>query len=158
MRTPNPDHVARLIEVVNRAPYLRLISMRLETIGAGWSRFAVDLGEEHLQPFGLVHGGVIASIIDTAASWAVFYGIEEQDVGFTSVDLKLNYLAPAVPSVAERLLASGRQIKLGRTLGYAEAQVTDAAGKVLAHGTTTVMVLPGRAPAADPPFPAKFQD
>jgi len=50
----------------------------------------------------------------------------------------------------------GRQIKLGRTLGYADCKVTDVNEKLLAFGTLTVMVLPGKAPVVDPPFPGKF--
>jgi len=45
---------------------------------------------------------------------------------------------------------------MGKNLGYAEAQVTDETGKILAHGTSTIMILQGTAPAAEPPFPLKF--
>jgi uncharacterized protein (TIGR00369 family) len=58
--------------------------------------------------------------------------------------------------VSGKLIAKGRQIKIGKTLGYAEAEVTDENGKLLAHGTSTLMILPGKALAADPPLPAKF--
>ncbi|MGD2271420.1 MAG: PaaI family thioesterase [Desulfobacterales bacterium] len=155
MKTPNPEHVESLVGLINRSPYFKLISMRACEIGVGFSRFEIDLGKKHLQPFGLVHGGVFASIIDTAASWALFYGIEDHDAGMTSVDLKLNYLSPAVTG---KLIAKGRQIKLGHTLGYAESDVIDKNGKILAHGTSTIMILPGKAPAADPPLPPKFID
>ena len=153
MRTPNPEYVARLLDVINRSPYFELISMKIREIGVGYSIFETDLDKKHLQPFGLVHGGVFASLIDTAASWALFYGIEDQHAGLTSVDLKLNYLSPAASG---KLIAKGRQIKMGKTLGYAEAQVTDETGKLLAHGTSTIMILLGTAPSADPPFPPKF--
>ena len=153
MKTPNPEHVERLVSVINSSPYFALISMKIREIGIGYSLFEVDLGERHLQPFGLVHGGVFASIIDSAASWAIFYGIEDENGGLTSVDLKLNYLAPAVSG---KLMARGRQITLGKTLGYAEAQVTDERGKIIAHGTSTVMIIPGNMPVLQPPFPPKF--
>lgn len=153
MKTPNPEHVARLADVITSSPYFKLISMKVREIGVGYSLFEIDLHKKHLQPFGLVHGGVFASLIDTAASWAVFYGIEDQNAGLTSVDLKLNYLAPAMSG---KLMAKGRLIKMGNTLSYAEAHVTDASGKILAHGTSTIMILQGKAPAADPPLPPKF--
>ena len=60
------------------------------------------------------------------------------------------------PAVSGKLFARGRQIKVGRTLGYAEAQVVDQTEKILAHGTSTVIILPGKAIKADPPLPAKF--
>ena len=64
-----------------------------------------------------------------------------------------------VPAVSGKLIAKGRQIKLGKTLGYAEAEVTDVNGKILTHGTSTVILLPGQGNnylSADPPLPPKF--
>jgi uncharacterized protein (TIGR00369 family) len=153
MTTPNPEHVNRLISVINNAPYFKLLSMKILEIGIGYSVTEINLTDKHLNPFGGVHGGVFSSIIDSAASWAFFYAIEDETAGITSVDLKLNYLAPAVSG---KMIAKGRQIKLGKTLGYADARVKDKDGKLLAHGTLTVMIIPGKAPIADPPFPPKF--
>lgn len=153
MKKPNPEYIRRINEIVNVCPYFELLSMRLTDVGIGFSSLEIELARKHLQPFGVVHGGVFASIIDAAAFWSVYYGIEDPGVGITTVDLKLNYLAPAASG---KLIASGRQIKVGRTLGYAEGQVADQTGKVLAHGTSTVIVLPGKAIEADPPLPPKF--
>ncbi len=153
MKKPNPEYIKRMNTIVNRCPYFELLSMKLVDIGIGRSTLEIGLSQKHLQPFGIVHGGVFASIIDAAAFWSLYYDIEDPDVGMTTVDLKLNYLAPAVSG---KLIASGRQIKAGRRLGYAEAQVADQSGKVLAHGTSTVIILPGKAIKADPPLPPKF--
>ena len=97
----------------------------------------------------------ISSIIDSAASWALFYGIEDENAGLTSVNLNLNYLSPVKEG---KLVAEGRQIKLGNTLGYGICQVSDTGGKLLAYGTLTVMILPGKAPAISPPSIKKFLD
>jgi len=153
MQKPNPEYVKRIKELVNSSPYFSLLAMKIIDIGMGFSVVEIDLDQKHLQPFGLVHGGVFASIIDAAAFWAFFYEIEDQNAGATSVDLKLNYLAPAMSG---RLIARGHQIKHGKTLGYAEARVTDENSKVLAHGTSTLMTMPGKGITADPPLPAKF--
>ena len=155
MKKPNPEYIRRINEIVNVCPYFELLSMKLTDVGIGYSSLEIELAQKHLQPLGIVHGGVFASIIDAAAFWSIYFEIEDQDAGITTVDLKLNYLAPAVSG---KLLARGRQIKTGRTLGYAEAQVEDRDGKVLAHGTSTVIILPGRAIEADPPLPPKFID
>jgi len=153
MKTINPEYIERVNQLVNCSPYFDLLSMKISDVGAGFSEMKVDLAQKHLQPFGFVHGGVFASIIDAAAFWSLFYEIEDQDTGVTTVDLKLNYLAPAVSG---KLIARGRQIKLGRTLGYADAEVTDTGGRILAHGTSTVILLPGQGLTADPPLPPKF--
>ena len=149
----NAAYIKRLNQLINRCPYFKLLSMKIRDVGRGFSTLEIDLSEKHLQPFGMVHGGVFASIIDAAAFWALFYDIEDQKAGATTVDLKLNYLAP---SVSGKLIAKGRQIKLGKTLGYAEAEVTDANDKILAHGTSTLIILAGKGLDTDPPLPPKF--
>jgi uncharacterized protein (TIGR00369 family) len=155
MKKPNPAYIKRISEIVNFCPYFELLSMKMQDIGIGYSVLEIDLTKKHLQPFGMVHGGVFASIIDAAAFWSVYFGIEDQSAGLTTVDLKLNYLAPAASG---KLIARGRQIKVGSTLGYAEAEVTDETGKVLTHGSSTVIILSGKAIEADPPLPPKFID
>ena len=153
MKTSNPEYINRIREIVSTSPYFELLSMKLVDVGIGYSAVEIDLTQKHLQPFGAVHGGVFSSIIDAAAFWAVYCGIEDQEAGMTTVDLKLNYLAPAVSG---KIISSGHQIKLGRTLGYAEAEVLDQNGKILAHGTSTLIIIPGKAVKADPPLPPKF--
>ncbi|MGD9080804.1 MAG: PaaI family thioesterase [Desulfobacterales bacterium] len=153
MKTLNPEYIKRIREIVSTCPYFELLSMELVDVGIGYSSLEIDLTRKHLQPFGMVHGGVFSSIVDAATFWAVYCGVEDQEAGMTTVDLKLNYLAPAASG---KLIASGRQIKLGRTLGYAEAEVLDENGKILAHGTSTVIIMPGKAVKADPPLPPKF--
>jgi len=150
---PNPEYIKRLKQIINNAPYFSLLSMEMRDIGLGYSTFAINIDKKHMQPFGAVHGGVLTSIIDSAAFWAAYYGIEDQTTGLVSVDLKLNFLAPALSG---RLIAEGRQIKLGKTLGYAEAKVLNEKGQILAHGTSTLMVLPGKGIIGDSTFPAKF--
>ena len=153
MKTPNPEYIKRMREIVSTCPYFELLSMKLLDMGIGYSVLEIDLTQKHLQPFKMVHGGVFSSIIDAAAFWAVYPGIEDPAAGMTTVDLKLNYLAPAASG---KLIARGRQIKVGRTLGYAEAKVVNQDEKILAHGTSTVIILPGKAIEVDPPLPPKF--
>ncbi len=153
MKTPNPEHIDELVRAINAAPYFQLLHMRVLDMGLGFAVVEIDLASRHLQPYGIVHGGVLASLIESATSWAVFYGIEDEGAGVTTVDLKLNYLAPATPGKA---IAKGRQIKLGRTLAYADAEVSTEDGRLLAHGTSTLMILAGKAPHISPASPNKF--
>ncbi len=137
-RRLNPEYVEAVAGLVNRSPYFKLLSMRLEDLEWGESFLAIDLGEDHLQPYGMVHGGVFASIVDAAAFWAAFSRMED-DAGLTTVEMKLNYLAPARKG---RLQARGRCIKLGKSLALAEASVFDQEERLLAHGTATMMCVP----------------
>jgi uncharacterized protein (TIGR00369 family) len=150
---PNPGHVARIRSLVNSSPYFDLLSMQILDIGLGYAKLEILLQRKHLQPFGVAHGGVYASIIDAAAFWSVYFGVDNPRATLTTVDLKLNYLAPASEG---KLLAKGRQIKVGRRLAYAEAEVADGRGRILAHGTSTLIILTGRSLPADPPLPPKF--
>ncbi len=134
----NPEYVKETSVVVNASPYFQLMSMRLLDFDIGSSDLEILVETKHLQPFGVVHGGVFSTLIDAAAFWAVYPEIDEK-FGMTSVDLKLNYLAPAK---AGKLVARGRKIKLGKTLGLGEAEVLNEEGKILAHGTSTLIVLP----------------
>ena len=155
MKPLNPAYLKRICQLVDTCPYFQLLSMRLIEAGQGASLLTIDLDTRHLQPFGIVHGGVFASIVDAAAFWAVYGDLADPTAGLTTVDLKLNYLAPASNG---QLTARGKTIKLGRRLGYAEAFVFNQTGTLVAHGTSTVMVLAGKAMNADPPLPAKFID
>ncbi|MEE8399730.1 MAG: PaaI family thioesterase [Desulfobacterales bacterium] len=138
MKKPNPAYIEQLNRIVSESPYFSLLSMKMVDIGIGFSLFEMDVDRKHFHPFGFTHGGVFASIIDSAAFWAMHFDLDDPDSRMISVDLKLNFLAPAASG---KLIARGRRIKHGKTLGYAEAEVTDEKGKILAHGTSTLMTL-----------------
>ncbi|MDY6822533.1 MAG: PaaI family thioesterase [Thermodesulfobacteriota bacterium] len=135
-KTINPQWLYEIKKVVNFCPYFQLQQMTLEDLGWGSARLAIDLEERHLQPFGLVHGGVFASLMDAAGFWAVYSQLPES-VGLTTVELKINYLASMISG---RLIGLGSCIKLGRTIGLGDARIENEDGKLVAHGTTTVMV------------------
>ena len=115
--------------------------------GLSWQQSSRDLmrgtvvvTDRVCQPFGIVHGGVIATLLDTATFWAGFYVLPE-DAGLVNVDLKLNYLKAVAGG---RLVATGKCLRAGRQLSYTEASVTDEKGELVAHGTSTLMALPGK--------------
>jgi len=135
----NPKHVRMVIDIINRGPYFRHLSMPVKDIGKGYSLVELDIGNEHLNPFGGLHGGVYASAIDTAAYWAVYCELDE-DVGLISLDLKVDYLAPVN---AGKLIVKGRSIKIGKTICLAEATAFDQNDKWLAHGISKMMVTQG---------------
>ena len=89
----NPKYKEAISRVVNQSPYFSLISMEIKDLEWGTSVLEVQLEEKHLQPFGYVHGGAIASVMDAAAFWAVFPQVQD-GMGLTTVEIKVNYLAP----------------------------------------------------------------
>jgi uncharacterized protein (TIGR00369 family) len=134
----NPKYKEALSKLVNDSPYFSLLSMEIKDLEWGTSLLGVELEEKHLQPFGYVHGGLIASVIDAAAFWAVFPQVKD-GMGLTTVEMNVNYLAPVQKG---KLVAKGRCIKIGRTLALGEAYINSAEGNLLAHGTATMMIVP----------------
>jgi uncharacterized protein (TIGR00369 family) len=140
MPEPNEAYIKKLIEKVNTSPFPRHLRMKLVAISFDQATVKLETGQCHLQPFGIVHGGVMATLIDTATFWSVFLRLPE-NAGLVNIDLKLNYLKSIASGV---MSAEGRCIRAGRSINYAEASVKDSKGNLIAHGTSTLMVLPGK--------------
>jgi len=139
MRDLNPKHVEAVVDLINQGPFFKLLSIQVKDLGKGYSLVEIDVGNEHLNPFGGLHGGAYASVIDTAAYWSVYCELDE-NVGLTSLDLKVDFLAPANVG---KMMVKGRSIKMGRTICLAEATAFDQQEKWLAHGVSKMMVLQG---------------
>jgi len=140
MLQANEAYIKELIALVNSSPFPSHLPFRLVSLNLDHATVELDIDKPHLQPFGIVHGGVLATLIDTATFWAVFMRLPE-DTGLVNIDLKLNYLRTASEG---RLIAEGHSLKSGRTISYAESSVRDSQGKLVAHGTSTLMALPGK--------------
>ena len=148
----NPAHTEAIAKIVNISPYLSLLSMELKHLDKGESRFDIETGQKHLQPYGIIHGGVCASLIDAACYWAVYAGIDEI-VGLTTIELKINYLSPVSKG---RLIGKGKSIKIGKTICLGEASIEDEKGDLVAHGTSTLMVLDALKLQGQSHLPPKF--
>ncbi len=136
----NPDYIRELVELINASPFPAHMSMRLAAIDFDQAVIELQASRSHLQAYGIIHGGVLATLIDTATFWAVYMRIPE-DAGLVNIDLKLNYLKPVENGL---LRAEGRAIRSGQTICYAEAEVFNSARDLVAHGTSTLMILPGK--------------
>ena len=140
MPTPNPAYIHRLKEMVRTAHFPTHMNMTIADIDLDRADIDLTLNTFHLQPMGIVHGGVLATLIDTATFWAAFMRLP-QDTGLVNVDLKLNYLKPVIHG---ELRAQGQCIQAGKRISYATAQVIDEEGQIITHGTSTLMALPGK--------------
>ena len=139
MQKLNLRHVDYIISLMNQSPYFKLLSIMVKDLGIGYSLLEVDIENRHLNPFGGVHGGVYSSVIDTAAYWAAYCELDE-NAGLISLDLNVNFLAPVRNS---KLIVKGRRIKTGKTVCIAEATAFDQANKMVAHGTSKLMMTQG---------------
>ncbi len=101
--------------------------------------FAATPGEDAYNPLGSVHGGYIATLLDSALGCAVHTTLKSR-LGYTTLELKINYLRP-MSAATGRIEAEGRVVQTGRRAAFAEGKVTDAKGRVYATATTTCLVF-----------------
>jgi len=130
MRKVNPEYAKAIMAIANRAPYLKLLGMKICELDYGYCRVETQINDSLNNPFASVHGGVFSSILDTATFWALYCCIGEED-GITTLDLQVNNLAAAASG---KIIAEGRLIRMGRTIGLAEGTLKDENGKVASMG------------------------
>ncbi|MFF3857299.1 PaaI family thioesterase [Micromonospora sp. NPDC002575] len=121
-------------------PVMHLIDMgRME---ADEGRVAVELTpqEFHYNPLGTVHGGIISTLLDTAAACAVHTTLPA-GVGYTSLDLNVKFLRPVTVD-SGTLRCEGTVLQSGRRTALAEARLTDESGRLVAHATSTCLLFP----------------
>ncbi|GAA0809518.1 PaaI family thioesterase [Spirilliplanes yamanashiensis] len=95
--------------------------------------------EFHYNPLGTVHGGILSTLLDTAAACAV-HSTLPAGVGYTSLDLSVKFLRP-VTLASGRLRCEGTVLQRGRRTALAEARLHDGAGKLAAHATSTCLIF-----------------
>jgi len=111
-------------------------------IDEGHVVFAGEPGEEHYNPIGMVHGGYAATILDSALGCAVHTTLPVGH-GYTSLGLEVKYLRPITRDTG-RVLCEGTVVHRGRRQATAEARLTaEDTGKLLATGTSTLMIFGG---------------
>lgn len=116
----------------------RLLGMQPEEIEFGSVSFSLVTRPEFANPLGTLHGGICATLLDSVMGCAV-HSTLEPGIGYGTLELKVNYVR-TVPSDGERLVATGQVLHPGRRVSTAEGKVVDSQGRLVAHGTTTVMV------------------
>ena len=122
------------------APIQSLMSFHLAEVDEGRVVFVAEPGEQHFNPIGVVHGGLAATLLDSATGAAVHttLGLGE---GYTTLETKFNLVRPMTVDTGE-VRAEGTVIHRGGRVATAEGRVTRADGKLLAHGTSTCMIVP----------------
>jgi uncharacterized protein (TIGR00369 family) len=122
-------------------PAARLLGMEIEDVQHGRTVFSLLADELHENPMGTMHGGVIAALVDTAMGCAVASNLSS-DRGFTTLELKTNYLRP-ITTATGRIRAEGWVVHAGGRVVMTEARVTDDDGKLYAHATSTCLIVGG---------------
>lgn len=121
-------------------PISALMQMSVAHVERGVVVFTCEPDESHYNPIGIVHGGLVCTLLDSVVGCAVHTTLE-QGIGYTSLELKVSYLA-GVHAGSGTLTATGRVVKPGRRVAFAEGEVRDAAGTLVATATSTLLVFP----------------
>jgi uncharacterized protein (TIGR00369 family) len=122
-------------------PIAELLGFEIVDVAPGRVTFAMQAAEKHYNPIGMVHGGVTATLLDTVMGCAL-HSLLPKGVGYSTSDISIRYVRPITVHTG-RVVATGTVLHQGRRTATAEGRIVDAdMGRLLAHGTSTLMVLP----------------
>jgi uncharacterized protein (TIGR00369 family) len=121
-------------------PIAMLMQFDIRSLEEGRVEFGCVLDESVYNPIGVVHGGLVCTLLDTVAGCAVHTTLPS-GMAYTSIEIKVNYLR-AVHSTSGPLTAIGRVTKPGRRVAFAEAEVLDAQGRSVATASSSLLVFP----------------
>lgn len=121
-------------------PICQTMNFILTTVEEGSSRFEGKPGFAHYNPMGMVHGGWIATILDSALGCAVQTTLQPGE-GYTTIEFKVNNVRPLFET-SGRVTCEGTVLHRGKRMATSEARLVDENGKLIAHGVETCMIFP----------------
>lgn len=131
---------ARIFRLAELMPFYRHMGITLTKLCLGVSEIKVNVTEGLTQNAGFAHGGVAASLVDSAVGLALCTLLRSQE-SITTIELKVNFVAPAKPGL---LKAKGRIIHRGKRIAIGESEVKDQRGKLIAKGLVTYIIITDR--------------
>lgn len=125
-------------------PIMATMGIGLSEVEEGRVVFHADPGEYHYNPIGVVHGGLAATLADSAMACAV-HSTLPAGAGYTTLEFKINLVRPLTRDTG-RVFCEGRTVHVGGRVATAEARLTDAEGRLYAHASSTCMLFRASAP------------
>ena len=137
MRLPDltEEQRRRVEEMREAVPFLKHLGIQVESVGAGTATLLLPISGALMRNDGIIHGGAVASVIDSAFAFAIIPILAENERTVT-VDLTIHYLRPLSSGVAT---ASARVVRAGRRVITVSAEVTDENGKLAATALSTYL-------------------
>jgi uncharacterized protein (TIGR00369 family) len=124
---------------IPRPPMGVMMNFVITEIDDGRAVFTVEPAEYHYNPIGMIHGGLAATILDSAMGCAVHTKLPAA-VGYTTLEIKVNYIRP-MTSETGKVMCEGKVVHVGNRTAIAEGKIVDASNKLYAHATTTCMIF-----------------
>lgn len=147
MQIQDPQYRERTLAAFAQQPWAEHMGMQAGDLGPGWFEIHLPLQAFHRQHDGIVHGGVLATLADTAVALAA-YTLAAEGQRIVTIEFKINFLRPAQ---GERLLCRGTVLRPGRTVTVSEAEIFTVVGGAqtpAAKALATIAILPS-APGED---------
>lgn len=132
-----PAQLRRIQKALTTVPFARLIGIELEHVASGTATLAVNVRKELTQNQGVVHGGAIASLIDTATAFAIISLLPPREK-VSTVDLAISFLRPVTGG---RLKAVAKVVRAGRRLFVVSAEVFDTQGRLITTALSTYIKI-----------------
>jgi uncharacterized protein (TIGR00369 family) len=123
-------------------PMAELTGARLVSVSDGEAVFGCTPDESTYNPLGIVHGGLLCTLLDSAAGCAV-QSLLPAGVGISSIEIKVSFLS-AVRADTGELEITGRALRIGRQVAFAEAHARASDGKLVGHATTSIALVRAR--------------
>lgn len=136
---PGIEQLRLLIRTGRRPPIAETLDFDLVEVGDGLAVFAGTPGPKFYNPIGSVHGGYAATLLDSACGCAAHTKLAVGQ-GYTTLELKVAY-HKALSAETGLVRAEGKILSFGRRAAFAEARIVDAAGKLYASATSTLLII-----------------
>lgn len=122
-----------------RPPIGALLGCQLKDFGPGRALFEMDDGQWLYNPIGMIHGGALATLMDSAMGCAV-HSTLPRGVTYSTIEFKVNFVHPVKIGVG-KIFAESKVIHTGKNIATAEAHVKDERGRLYAHAVCTCMLM-----------------
>lgn len=134
------ENIERMRKVVALMPFAKHLGMELVEASDGYAKLRLRFQRENTTAADALHGGAIASLIDTTGAMAAWTTAEIATPRYfgSTVGINVNYLSAVI---GEDALAEGRVLKRGKEIIYSDVRVTNEAGKLLAQGTVVYRII-----------------
>lgn len=126
-----------MMQALNSSPYYRLLGMEVLELGEGRSKLRIKVRQDHHNLYGILHGGVIASLLDSTCTIALASLLRAGETAVT-VDQRINYISNLSQG---EIYGEGRAIHRGRNTGVSQGEVRDQEGRLIAVGMATIFII-----------------
>ena len=131
---PHPSEIEAFIERVHESGIYSLLGMEVMEIRPGYSRLRIEFRKELTHPGGVAHGGVMATLADASVACALFPLLGPEQWTYSTIEMKLNYFRPFLEG---EMIAEGKIIQKGKTIGVGEVDIHDGKDTLYGKGIAT---------------------